>query len=403
MANVLILTDRVPWPLSDGHALRVLQLSRHASGHHRFHLATLGVESGSSEAEALGEVFSSITFLPPFPSRRHWQRFLRLSNSHYMRKSSPRHFAAVTLQLQCLLRQLEIDIVVAVQNRCEELIRRLQGVGKLVDQYDSLTLMLERAWAANPPQGPRDYLRRRHRLFEARRTEAALGDHVDALVAISPADAKRLGSLTRERTPVELVPNGIDPRLLDLPEPTDPVRRAVVFWGNLSFPVNRDAVWWFYNHVWRPRLEASGIRWCIVGPNADENIKALAAKNPDIEIAGFIPDLFTYLSPYAVMINPMVSGGGLKNKLLEALAAGKAVVSTSMGAEALPVTPGIHCRIADHPHDFANAIEDLLTNARTRHGLVIAGRRLVSERYTWSAVGELWSSVLAKYGGVQRG
>jgi glycosyltransferase involved in cell wall biosynthesis len=400
MASVLIVNVQVPWPLEDGNALRVYQLARHASPGHDLHLACLPARAESRQELADQGVFGSVTLLPPVPHRRHWRRFLRRGNDSYHRLTYPDHHAACVRMLQEIVRREQVEIVVATLSLCAEFVRPLRGVARVVDQYDSATLAIERELAFGIPGLRRRWSRRRS-LAAARQTEAALGRHAELLTAISPADCRRLRELNAGNgCPVELVPNGVDLELTERPDALRP-ERGVAFWGNLSFPVNRMAVMWFYREVWEPRLRPQGVRWAIVGPHADAGIRDLAARHPEIEVPGFVPDLFGYLDRFPVMVNPMVTGAGLKNKTLEALAVGMAVVSTRLGVDALEVRDGEHALLADDPAAFGDAVLTLLDDARRRADLAAGARRLVRQRYSWEAVASSWSVLLEKYGGVQ--
>lgn len=402
MANVLLLNHQVPWPFEDGNALRVHQLGRHGGQEHRVHLACFPVRAESRDPLVEQGVYESITLLPAFPARRDWRRHLRRNDLDYHRITYPEHFRNSIQILQDLVDHHGIDVVVATLASCAEFARHLSGTRRIVDQYDSATLALERELEFGVP-GRRQRWRLRHKLRSVRTVEASLGEHADIITAISPADVARLRDLNAANgCPVLLLPNGVDAALLERPYPGRPLR-AVAFWGNLSFPVNQQAVLWFYHHVWRPFLRDARVDWTIIGPHAPPQLLALADEHAEISVPGFVPDLFAHLEPYGIMVNPMVTGAGLKNKALEALAAGKVVISTWMGAEALAVEDGKHAVLADSPRDFARAVIELLEDPPRRDRLVANARRLVSERYTWEAVGSSWSGLVSKYGGSQRG
>ena len=400
MANLLLISSMISWPIKDGYALRVVELARHLPAEHRCHLACLNGDPDRLPPLLEQDVFASVTLLPPQPRRRHPRRWLRTNDRNYHRVTYPDYFARCTRELQDLVDRESIDTVVAALLRCEEFGRGLQGVTHVVDQTDCLTIALERELAAPASMGLRERLYKKWRLYQARVAEAGLADTADLVTSISPPDVARLRKLTGGRVPVELVPNGISPDLLERPlNAVDPVR-GVAFWGNHSFPVNQLAVDWFYREVWLPHLQPHGVRWTIVGPNAEPAITTLADRHPEIEVPGFVDDLFGYLDRYPVMVNPMVSGTGLKNKALEAFAVGKAVVTTPMGVEAFPVRDGEHCLMAEQPEAFAAAVRQLLDDEAARTGLAMRARELAADSYSWGTVGCLWATILFQSGGV---
>ena len=403
MAQILFLTDRLPWPLDDGNALRVHQLASHLGPTHGCHLAC-----PRRRTQALGElesqgVFRSITLLEPPPNRRSWRRHFRRGDHEFERTAYPRHFAATVARLQDLVDRERIDAVVAVLMRWEEYLRPLRGPAKVVDQYDCATLALERQLATAPPRGRVARWRAERILRRTAAREALLAAHCEMITTIAEPDARRLRELNGPGATIAVVPNGVDSSLLERPRPPLEAAPGICFWGNLAFPVNEQAVRSFYTRVWRPHLEAEGVRWAIVGPNAGPELRALSDRHELIQVPGFVDDLFDYLRDFPLMINPMISGAGLKNKVLEAFAAGIPVVSTSLGVEALPVRDGVHCRVADAPDELAAAVLALLADPAGRRRLADAAEALVRRDYSWSSVAERFARNLVKSGGVQLG
>jgi glycosyltransferase involved in cell wall biosynthesis len=403
VADLLLINARLPWPLNDGNALRVLQLVRHLSPEHRCHLVSFNGDDATMAELKRQQVFSSITMLPPFP-RRHWSRIFRRDDRDYYRRSYPGHFRHVTGLLQQIIDREKVTTVVPVLLRTEEFTRELRGVRRVIDEYDCLTLAMERELAARQGMGPWERLRRLRRLKKARAAEAALADTCDAITAIAPPDVARLRSLNGDRIPVELVPNGVDAALLERPLPASSgSERAVAFWGNMAFSVNQLAVDWFYRKVWLPFLQPQHVAWIIVGPNPGAPILDLSRRHPEISVPGFVDDLFGCLDPYPVMVNPMVSGTGLKNKVLEAFAVGKAVVSTPLGMEAFPVQDGEHFILANTPEAFGAAVLRLLDDPAERARLAARSRQLAGEHYSWGAAAARWETILFQSGGDQSG
>jgi glycosyltransferase involved in cell wall biosynthesis len=105
-----------------------------------------------------------------------------------------------------------------------------------------------------------------------------------------------------------------------------------------------------------------------------------------VHVTGTVADIRPYVADAAVYVVPLRIGGGTRLKIFEALAMGKAVVATRVGAEGLPIVSGQHFLQADSPADFAQAVVTLLKDAGRRHALGMAGRRLVEERYSWTQV-----------------
>jgi glycosyltransferase involved in cell wall biosynthesis len=137
--------------------------------------------------------------------------------------------------------------------------------------------------------------------------------------------------------------------------------------------------------VW-PALQSRWpeLKWKILGKNP-ERFRELAAKDPSIEITGFVEDAVTVIAQSQVAIVPLLAGSGTRVKILEAWAARTPVVSTSLGAEGLEYRDREHLVLADDAESFTTAVSELLALPDDRARIGAAGRRLYEERYTWQA------------------
>src|SRR5207245_11207673 len=133
------------------------------------------------------------------------------------------------------------------------------------------------------------------------------------------------------------------------------------------------------------RREVPGASLTVVGRNPSARLRALAGE-AGVRVTGTVDDVRPYMAEAAVYVVPLRVGGGTRLKIFEALAMVKAVVSTAIGAEGLPLTPGRDFLQADDPAAFARAVTALLRATAPRRSVGSAGRRLVEERYSWPRV-----------------
>ena len=152
----------------------------------------------------------------------------------------------------------------------------------------------------------------------------------------------------------------------------------------MFYPPNVEAVHWFateaFPAVRRARPE---VEFRVVGSRPPARIAELARPDSGVVVTGYVPDLQPILRQAAVMVVPLLSGSGMRVKILEAFARGIPVVSTTIGVEGIDAEPGRHLLVADRPADVAAAVLRLLDDPAEAARLAGAARRLLEERYDW--------------------
>jgi sugar transferase (PEP-CTERM/EpsH1 system associated) len=210
----------------------------------------------------------------------------------------------------------------------------------------------------------------------------------DAVLAVSESDRDTFARLYGEsvRSPVCVIPTGVDVEYF-APDPSvrpDPFH--IVFTGSMDWLPNEDAIVHFCREI-LPRLRQAEPRVsiAIVGRNPTPAVRRLAERDRGIEVTGRVDDVRPHVARGALSIVPLRVGGGTRLKIYESMAMGRAVVSTTVGAEGLPLTPGVHVTLADEPDHFAAEVLRLLRDGAARRAIEEAGLRLVRERYDWGA------------------
>ena len=223
----------------------------------------------------------------------------------------------------------------------------------------------------------------------------------DLVLAVSEADRdtfERLypGAL---RAPAHVVQTGVDTQYFR-PAPAPPSRRAhLVFTGSMDWLPNEDGMLYFVRDILPlVRQTEPGATLSIIGRAPTPPVRRLAEQH-GVEVTGSVHDVRPHVAAGSVYIVPLRIGGGTRLKIFEAMGMGKAVVSTTIGAEGLPVTNGADIVIADEPAAFAAAIVRLIRDDAARTRLEEAARRLVVERYDWSAVAQDFEQVLGRVAG----
>ena len=217
-----------------------------------------------------------------------------------------------------------------------------------------------------------------------RRYEAQACARAKLTVAVSDVDRARLAAEAPTAV-VRAIPTGVDASYFR-PNGTRERATELVFTGSLDWYPNEDAVLHFVDAILpRIRREVPDASLTVAGRNPTSRLRARAAA-AGVRVTGTVDDVRPFVHEAAVFVVPLRVGGGTRLKIFEALAMRKAVVSTTVGAEGLPLTPGEHFLQADDPGDFANHVIGLLRAPERRRALGATGRRLVEERYSWAQV-----------------
>jgi glycosyltransferase involved in cell wall biosynthesis len=212
----------------------------------------------------------------------------------------------------------------------------------------------------------------------------------DRVVAVSETDAQVLRNLVPGLEPL-VVPNGVDMELHmgavpPLPTGSGPGEQDLVFTGKMDFRPNVDAVLWFAREVLPLiRRGAPEVRLWVVGMNPHPRLAALA-DDPAVEITGWVEHVRPFIAAAAIYVVPLRIGGGTRLKILQAMAMGKAIVSTGLGCEGFDVVPGQEMVIADTPDEFASATLALLSDPDRRQRLGHAARSLAGSKYDWQII-----------------
>jgi glycosyltransferase involved in cell wall biosynthesis len=214
----------------------------------------------------------------------------------------------------------------------------------------------------------------------------------DLLVTLSDADRASVQRLCG--VPCEVLPVGVDTKALTLaaadPAPAEPV---LLFTGHLRWAPNREGLLWLLREVWpRVRERSPAAKLVVVG--ADPPAEALGLAGERVEFTGYVDDIGAWFERASVILVPILSGSGVRLKLIDGLATGRPVIATPLGALGFEVRDGEHLLIAGSAQAFADAAVLLLGDSRLRARIGAAGRGLAQERYDWDVIGDGFAAML---------
>jgi polysaccharide biosynthesis protein PslH len=215
--------------------------------------------------------------------------------------------------------------------------------------------------------------------------------HFHHIIAVSEHDRRQMLAMN-ENTSISVVPTGVDTGKYSLAPAANSEPPKIVFTGSMDWEPNIDAVAYFCEQILpRLRSEIPNLTFQIVGRNPHSKVKRLAGDF--VHVTGSVPSITEYLREAAVVVVPLRIGGGTRLKIFEAMAMGKAVVSTSIGAEGLDVQSGRDLIIADDPSGFANAVLRLLRDHELRQSYQHSAFQ-VAMRHDWSHIAQMFAAVL---------
>jgi glycosyltransferase involved in cell wall biosynthesis len=213
------------------------------------------------------------------------------------------------------------------------------------------------------------------------------------VIAVSDNDRQQMLAMNPECA-ITVVPTGVDTQKYPVAPPAHANPPRIVFTGSMDWEPNLDAVIYFCQDIFpRVRAEYPAALFQIVGRNPHPRVKQLASEH--VQVTGTVPSVAEYLRDATLVIVPLRIGGGTRLKIFEAMAMGKALISTSIGAEGLDVQSGRDLVLADDPAVFADAILSLIRDVGLRQQYERAAARLAAQ-YDWSKIVQRFADVLQK-------
>ncbi|WP_435176465.1 glycosyltransferase [Halorussus sp. AFM4] len=387
MTKVLVLCSQCPYPPTDGAKLRLYNTAKILSQRYTIDLLVINSEA---DEDALSHLQSEFNRVIPF-SHSKAKLYRNIAEGVVSRqpiRTNYYSFADVTQWLD--KHQDEYDLLYANYLNTTEYVRK-RDTPKVVDLVDSMSEnYLQRAEPANDE----NYLKRKLYELEGwqlRRYEQTVLRSFDHSFITTAADARTITGQTLPRN-LTVIPNGVRDELLSAPynkseDTADDENPQIVFLGRMDYFPNEDAVKYFATNVFpHVRERHPEAEFLIVGGHPSERVQSLES-HQNVTVTGFVESLVEYLSEADVVVAPMRFGTGIQNKILEAMALGKAVVTTPLGNEGIDGDDGTHFIVVDSASPFADAVSSLLDDPDDRMRIGKNARDLIHDRYSWSKIG----------------
>jgi sugar transferase (PEP-CTERM/EpsH1 system associated) len=387
MMRILFITDYLPYPLIGGERIRVYNLLRRVASKHEVSIAGFLDPPDDLEAVAHLEKFCvkvETARLQRRSSLTHLPGLMRFALAGKPMELKFLHSEELVSKIKLLTSTMDFDIVQIEPSRMGFYLENLprNNCHKSLLMFQNFTyqqyfrvFQIERRWDRK--------VRSLLNSLTMRQWEPHFAERFDRCAAVSEID-RRLLLKANPRLRVEVIPNGVDIQKYQ-PLPDENIGFTLLFIGSMEYPPCVDACLYFCHEILPiiKRMIGPVDLW-LVGRNPRPEVRQLGGGG--VHVTGKVEDVLPFYKQSAVCIVPLRAGGGTRLKILEAMALGRPVVSTTIGCEGLDVLDGEHLLIADTPQQFARQSVRLLTDRQLYRRISANGRRLVEARYDWDQI-----------------
>lgn len=382
--NILVITNTTPYPTISGGRLRVYNLLKRIAQHHQVWLAShLHSHDEQVDFNTLGTFCQEVVTgtLQRQSPVAHIPGLLRYALKGIPPELKFLYSEELASKIQRLIQQVPFDLIQIEESALAPYIELVpHGPKRVLTFYDIDFTQAARIASIKSSARARFRMRLYGRMM--RRWEPTYAEHFDRCITVSEIDRDLLKN-ANPRLLIEVVANGVDTGCYQpLPHHENP---AIMFVGSMNYAPCIDAMLHFAHDI-LPRILPAfpNLKLFIVGANPAPEICAL--ENDTIHVTGRVEDVRPYYEQCPVVVVPLRAGGGTRLKILEAMAFGRAVVSTPLGAEGLDVRHDEHLLLADAPDTFAAHIINLLQDYALYARLTTAARAQVEAHYDWNII-----------------
>jgi glycosyltransferase involved in cell wall biosynthesis len=379
MMNVLLLTQVLPYRPDSGPKVKTWNVLKYLAERHQVTLASFVRGDQSDETRHLAQYCQAVHTVPmergAIRDAWHMGRSFLTGQPFLMIRDDREAMRSLIDRLSA---EQHFDVAHADQLNMAQYAERVPGAFKVLDTHNALWLLYKRLWETMSP-GPRKLLLGRDwpllRAYEGRMVH-----EFDAVLAVSYEDKAALQEAAGQSVDITVIPIAIDTDEVTVVA-RDAEPRHILHIGTMYWPPNIDGVLWFAYEVYPLiRQQRPDVCFDIVGARPPREIAALKGDRTGIND---VADPTPYLQRAALMVVPLRAGGGMRVKILNAMAQGIPIVSTTLGAEGIGVADAENILIADTPADFAAAVLRLLEDPVQAARLGAAGRRLIEQTYDY--------------------
>jgi glycosyltransferase involved in cell wall biosynthesis len=381
--RILLLTHVAIYPPDAGAKIKTWQVFQHLAQRHDVFYCTF--TRSKAEQEQFQQLPLPCRQIITVPLQRSWCKdgcalikSLVCDDAFLLLRDDDR---AMKERVERLLHEEEIDILHVDQLNMMRFVPA-DWPGKVVlDEHNAVWLVVERLrqLSSNPVVG---WLLRRE-VTQIRRIEGEACRRAQVVLAVSEQDRLALQEVAGPDARIAVVPITIDrARFARMRQARQPVAGRLLSIGTLFWPPNSEGIaWWLRTGYAYLQASYPAVSYDIVGARPSRRLQALAKQFATVRLHGYVKDTAAFWGQAAALAVPLLSGGGVRVKILEAMAIGVPIITTSMGCEGLAVKDGVHVLIADTPTRFASACIEVFNNPQLACSLAENAYLLLCEQY----------------------
>jgi glycosyltransferase involved in cell wall biosynthesis len=380
--KVLLLTQVLPYPPDSGPKVKTWNVLKYLAQHHEVTLVSFVRGDQADDVRHLQRYCQAVHTVPMQRGavRDAWYmaRSLLTGQPFLMIRDDRSTMRRLVDQLA---RKEHFDVAHADQLNMTQYAARVSGAFKVFDAHNALWLLYQRLGQTMGPGLRKLLLGRDWRLLKE--YEGRVCRQFDAVLAVSQEDKIALEEAAGQELDIHVTPIAIDTDEVTVIE-RQPDPSHILHIGTMYWPPNIDGVLWFAHEVYPLiRRQRPAVSFDIVGARPPREIVALSADHTGINVTGYVKDPIPYLERAGLMVVPLRAGGGMRVKILNALAQGLPVVSTALGVEGIAAVQGRDLLIANTAETFAEAVIQVLNDPAFAARLGAAGRRLIEQTYDY--------------------
>lgn len=401
--KILIVSLRYPYPPLDGRRVRDFNLFKHLTSGYHFDLLSFGtpelLHQHESLKKTLGPCFCDVELVPHetlmrLPHRsflsKLWNIYFPFYSSYYPNFS---HVMAQRIREKVATGNYDLVYFCGFAMFLHASVEPIQ-IPLIVDICDSISLLKQSYFDKEKTiiKKMRSYAE----YLWAKRYEQVHCSRVRNIITISPVDALNL----RRHCPdskLWVLPNGVDTSYFQSQNPPEQTNNTLLFTGVMDYPPNNEAMLYFIEEVFpRVKEKIPAVTLTVAGRNPAPELTSLADLTPGVSVTGFVDDIRPYFDASSLYVSPLISGAGMKNKILEAWSMSKPVVATPVSCSGLEVRDNENILIADSPHKFAERIIGLLSDRSLMLQIGRNGRQTAEQSYSWASRASTLADIFAE-------